>query len=289
MRRHVPQVAGVGHEVPQPVGHVHRRLGRRRHLHEVDVEVQHPRVLEPTGQGHRALEHLARLHGPGPGRGRAGRDVPQLPGGEVHQRVGVQHGDVEVVGVLGVHAAHRVGVRRVPHREVRARVGARIAVVEGRGQRLLHRCGCRGLRPLQRLAASARPWCAAPARRRTPTACCSWVPARRRRPTTPSRTRGRSRALARSRRRPPRGGTRRSTPDRGRTTPGPRTTSCRPRGGSSPGRSRSSWHSSRSPGVSPRDRRRGNPGGRGPSALSSPRRRECRGDMDTPTASGLRP
>ena len=95
-----------------------RLLGRRRHLHQVDVQVQEPGM---------PVRRRGRARAPGPPSprgvrapcgGLAGAQVPQLPRGEVHQRVGVEGGDVEVVGGQCVDGAHGVGVGRVPHRAV---------------------------------------------------------------------------------------------------------------------------------------------------------------------------
>jgi hypothetical protein len=44
-------------------------------------------------------------------------------------RFGVQGGDVEVVGVAGVDAGHRVGVGELPRREVFDRLGVLVVVV----------------------------------------------------------------------------------------------------------------------------------------------------------------
>jgi len=56
-------------------------------------------------------------------------DLPQLPGGKVHHRLGVQRSDVEVGGVARVDAGHRVGVGELPRREILARLVVLVVVV----------------------------------------------------------------------------------------------------------------------------------------------------------------
>ena len=123
MRRHVQQVPGVGDQRAQHVGRAQRLLGVGGHLHQVDVEVEQAGMGHPAGEAERLLQHPLDLQRARARRRLAGRDVPQLPGREVHHRVGVQRGDVEVVGVARVDAGHRVGVGELERREVLDRLG----------------------------------------------------------------------------------------------------------------------------------------------------------------------
>lgn len=118
MRGHVLKMAGVGHQAAQPVRDGQGGLGGGRHLHEVDVQVQDPGVLLARLRGERPLQDGLGLHRAGALGRFAGPQIPQLPGREVHQRVGVERGDIEVVGGEFVHAAHAVRVGLVPHRAV---------------------------------------------------------------------------------------------------------------------------------------------------------------------------
>ena len=87
----------------------------RRHLHQVDVEVQKAGMVHRPGQiAEGGLEHLARLERAGPGRGLAGTRVPHLPGRTVEDRFCEDAAQIEVVGVRPVHEAHGVGKGVVP-------------------------------------------------------------------------------------------------------------------------------------------------------------------------------
>ena len=89
--------------------------------------------------GHPALEHRHRLGRVGALGRLAGRQVPQLPGGAVHQRLGEQRGHVEVVAELGVDRAHGVGVVVVPGSAVLGRRVLREARPQRADQRPLDR------------------------------------------------------------------------------------------------------------------------------------------------------
>ena len=110
MRRHVPQVARVRHQVAEQVPGAEGGFRGGRHLHQVDVHVQDAGVRLPAGAGQGPLEHLPGLDRGRPGGRLAGRLVPQRPRREVHQRVGQQRRHVEVVRVRPVHVTHGVGV-----------------------------------------------------------------------------------------------------------------------------------------------------------------------------------
>jgi hypothetical protein len=139
MGGHVHEVAGVGHERAQCVGGGQRGLGRRRHLHQVDVEVQQAGVGHAARRGQGVVEHGLGFQRPRSVGGTPGGQVPQRPGGEVEQRVGVERGHVEVVGVRGVNLAHRLGVGERPAAEILGRLGGRIAMGDRLDQRSLDR------------------------------------------------------------------------------------------------------------------------------------------------------
>jgi hypothetical protein len=52
VRRHVDEMAGVGSQAPQGIGRLESHLRRRRHLHQVDVEVQQPGVRQAVRLRH---------------------------------------------------------------------------------------------------------------------------------------------------------------------------------------------------------------------------------------------
>ena len=222
VRRHVHEVAGVGDERAQPVRDRQRLLGERRHLHQVHVEVREPGVRAAAGTRERALEHLLGLERRRTLGRQAREAIPQLPRREVHQRVGEQRRDVELVGMRAVDGTHRVGVVGVPRDEVGRRVVGLVAA-----PRAPRRAPARPARRGPRTRAPPRPR-RTPSRatprgrpgRTPPTACCSSARSRRRSPSGRARSPDRARPRARSTGSPPRGGTRRTTRARGRTTSG---------------------------------------------------------------------
>ena len=141
VRRHVHEVAGVGDERAQLIGDRQRLLGERRHLHQVHVEVHEPGVRAAAGLLETALEHLLGLER----RRTLGRQariaIPQRPRREVHQRIGEERRDVEVVGVRAIHVTHRLGVVGVPRDETGRRVIGLVAAPERLHQRPLNRRG----------------------------------------------------------------------------------------------------------------------------------------------------
>ena len=139
---HVPQVAGVGHEVAQAVGRAQCALRMRGHLQHVQVHVQQAGVVRPARrfqgadgvferrerfQGVRALGRIAR------------REVPQGPGRAVHERLGEQCAYVRVARERAVHLAHRIGVAVVPPVEVAVRLRRGVAPRQRLDERPLHR------------------------------------------------------------------------------------------------------------------------------------------------------
>ncbi len=139
------QVPGVGHGAAQPVGDREGRFRGGGHLHEVDVHVDDAGVPGTGLGGERAVQDGLGLEGAGALGGTAGLQVPQLPGGEVHQRVGTERGHVQVAGGALVHGEHPVRVRLVPHGAVLGRPGLRVAGAQGLDEGLLDGGGVRGL------------------------------------------------------------------------------------------------------------------------------------------------
>ena len=112
---HVHQVAHVGGHLAQPVAGDQRHLRMRRHLHQVDMEVQQAGMVHRPGQiAEGGLEHLARLERAGAGRGLAGAQVPHAPGRAVKDRFREDGAQIEVVGMRPVRSAHGVGKGVVP-------------------------------------------------------------------------------------------------------------------------------------------------------------------------------
>ena len=136
MRRHVAQMARVGHQFAQRIAGAQGFFRGGRHFHDVDVHVQHARMRRLAGAldaPHRSLEHVDRFERRGAGGRLAAAQLPQRPGRARHQRLGKQRADVVVVGVRRVNRAHRIGVGVVP------------AVIIGlghRGRRLVARWQC---------------------------------------------------------------------------------------------------------------------------------------------------
>jgi hypothetical protein len=85
VRRHVHQMARVGDQPTERVRGVERLFWRRRHLHQMDVEVQQARVGDAPWTIERRVQHLLGFERASAFSGRAGRQVPQRPGRKVHQ------------------------------------------------------------------------------------------------------------------------------------------------------------------------------------------------------------
>ncbi len=115
MGRHVDQVARIGHQIAQPVAGPERALRERRHLHQVNVEMQQAGMV-PRGREilERAFENLDRLGGAGILGDAASAEIPHLPRRLVHDRVGEDRADVEIVTPGLEHRAHRLGEGLVP-------------------------------------------------------------------------------------------------------------------------------------------------------------------------------
>jgi hypothetical protein len=126
VRGHVDHVARTGHQRHQEVGRLLRLL-RVDGLHQVDVQVQRQRVLRVL------LDH--RLHQRRDLRRALVRRAvrhPVAPRPQVHHRLRVHGGDVEVLRVLLLQRAHRGGVGLV------ARLAVLLLAGVALGQRVDH-------------------------------------------------------------------------------------------------------------------------------------------------------
>lgn len=146
VRGHVAEVTRVRDQVAEGVGVGHGAFGRGRHLHQVDVQMEEARVGGTPRQGEGVVEDPFDLQGLRVGGRTTGAKVPECPGREVHEGVGAERGDFEVVGELGVDGAHGVRVREVPDRAVRGRLVLRVPKLEGVDQCLFDGGGTPRLR-----------------------------------------------------------------------------------------------------------------------------------------------
>ena len=151
MGRHVDQVPGIGADVAQPVALAQRAFGMRRHLHQVDIEVQQPRVIPGAGDARKSgVEDLDGLGGQRALRHAARFQVPHLPGRAVHDRLGKHRQHVQIFRKSRQHGPHRIGEGVVPRRHVVDRLRTRVAGIERIDQRALQ-LGCRTRAGLGRL------------------------------------------------------------------------------------------------------------------------------------------
>jgi hypothetical protein len=138
VRRHVDHVPGVGQQRQQ---RVRGRLGLLRcdRFHQVDVHVQRTGMLRVA-----AYDVLGEGDDGGRARVRLAVAHPVAPRAQVHHRLDVEGGDVEVVGELRVHGLHGVGIRLVVG--VAALGLARVPMVERLDERTLagRRLGAKG-------------------------------------------------------------------------------------------------------------------------------------------------
>ena len=135
MRRHVDEVTGIGDDLAQPVAGPQCYLRKRRHLHQVDIEVQQARVIPCRRDFVESIfQHLPAFLG-ARSRRRARGQVPHLPRRLVHQRLGKHRPDFEIVRMGGEDLSHFLCVGLVPRRHILDRLTLRIA----RGERLDHR------------------------------------------------------------------------------------------------------------------------------------------------------
>jgi hypothetical protein len=140
VRRHVHQMARVRHQVAQVVARTQRALRERRHLHQVDVEVQQA-GMRPRGRKvlEALLQHFHRLGRAGVLGDAPGPEIPHLPGRLIHDRVGEHRAHVEIVAIFLEHRPHRRGEGLVPRRLVFDRLALRVADEQCMDQRLLDR------------------------------------------------------------------------------------------------------------------------------------------------------
>ena len=115
MGRHMGKMTAIRHHVAQPITGPERQLGKRRHLHQMHIQMQQPRMI-PTCRPvtERGLQHLARLGGPGALGDLAGGQIPHLPGRLVHDRLDEDRSGFQVVRMGFEDLAHGVGVVNVP-------------------------------------------------------------------------------------------------------------------------------------------------------------------------------
>ena len=98
----------------------------------------------------RRLEGRAALERAGACCRQSAAQLPHLPRGAVHHRLGEQRGHVGVVSELPLLPAHLVGVLRTPHVEVRGGDVGLIARVDCGDQGALHRGRITGVVPGKR-------------------------------------------------------------------------------------------------------------------------------------------
>ena len=107
-------------------------------------------VLAPAGPVERALEDLLGLERRCTIRRQARVAIPQRPRREVHQCVGKQRRDVDIVGMRAIHLTHRLDVVSVPRNEVGRRVVGLIAAPQRLDERPLDRSGAMRARARRR-------------------------------------------------------------------------------------------------------------------------------------------
>lgn len=131
-----------GGELTQTVAADQRCFRMRRHLHQMDVEVQKTWMVHRPGQIAKCgLKHVAGLDRAGAGRGFAGTQVPHAPGCPVKDRFHKDGAQIEVVGMRLMGAAHGIGKGIVPGALVVNRIAPRIARRQRLDQRTFRRGG----------------------------------------------------------------------------------------------------------------------------------------------------
>jgi hypothetical protein len=98
-------------------------------------------VLAATGPLERTLEHLLGLERRRICLRQARVAIPQRPRRQVHQRVGEERRNVEIIGMRAMHLPHRRGVVGVPRGEVGRRVVGLVAAPDRFHERPLDRRG----------------------------------------------------------------------------------------------------------------------------------------------------
>ena len=127
VRGHVLQVPGVRHKIAKAVPTHCARSGSGDISIRWMYRCRMPGWTRPASVRQGQLERLLGLEGAGARRRVAGGQVPELPRGQVHQGVGEQRHDVQIVRGRGVHLPHRICIRGVPHGVVGGRVRAGVA------------------------------------------------------------------------------------------------------------------------------------------------------------------
>ena len=143
---HVNEMARIGNEAAQRISGAQGPFGVGRHLHEVEIHVEHAGMVHAVWSRHGAFQYRNGFCGVGTFGGFSGLDIPELPGRAVHDRLGEEGGDIQIVLVGGVNFAHGGGVVIVPDRRDIARFFEWIAFCQGRDQGLFNRaCLRRGV------------------------------------------------------------------------------------------------------------------------------------------------
>ena len=140
VRGHVPQVAGVRHQVAQQVACGEGALGMRRHLHQVDVHVQQAgvgRFAPGFAPFHGPFKDLDRFRRVRALRDGTGLQIPQSPRRAIHDRLRKQRRDVRIVPVFLVDRAHRRRVVVIPGTHVGGGFRRRISAAKRTDQGLL--------------------------------------------------------------------------------------------------------------------------------------------------------
>ena len=210
MGRHVHQVAHVGRHLAQPVTGDQRRLRMRRHLHQMDVQVQQARMA-PSPPANRERRTPA-PRAPPASRRRA--RVRRCAASHICQGVRFRIASTKMrrssrsLGCARCTSRMRVGESVVPGRWSSIGVALRIAGGQRLDQRALRRGDATGQRKRGARGVIASGQVPRPCRRDPsfPRDSCSSDRPRRRRPNAPWHSSGRPPALFQSRRRPPRGG-----------------------------------------------------------------------------------
>lgn len=101
------EVAGVWDHVAEMVGRGERSLRCRRRFHKVDVHVDKARMAEGIGVRFKGLfKDFFRIQCAGVSIKLACLPIPQMLGGEVYQRIGVECYHIEVLGVALIDRFH---------------------------------------------------------------------------------------------------------------------------------------------------------------------------------------
>ena len=114
--RHVYEMARIGNEAAQRVTGAQGPFGVGRHLHEVDIHVEHAGMAHAVWNCHGTFEHrygFCRISTFG---GFSSLDVPELPRRTVHDGFGEEGRHIQIVFMGEIDFAHGGGVVIVPDR-----------------------------------------------------------------------------------------------------------------------------------------------------------------------------